>query len=106
MISLENYGGGYSAGSQIKAMKVEIGNFTLYFSYSTLIGFEIVKSRYPFEAQLFLIREHSYALTSSYMTNSHKSQIKKYDREVHYVDKDLLKELVMTNMLKQQYKER
>ena len=74
--------------SKFKAMCVELGNFKLYYSYSTLIGFETQKAQY--------ITNKRYSQT----TASHKSSARNYKKNPSHVRDSILKLIVLTNLLK------
>lgn len=104
MIEMRNYGGGSSAPSMKKAMKVDIGEYTLYFSYNTLIAFEN--------------KEKVYVTTKfhSHTTSRHESSVGWRDkvwrdspykvwRDREYVPDKLLQIIAYSNILKLPFKE-
>ena len=96
MINISNYGGGVSPSSQIKAMRVQVGDFKLYFSYTTLIGFETP------DAIFVTNTDHSHT------TSSHKYSIggwRSGNKTKHYVPDKLLQIIVYSNLLKLPFKE-
>ena len=91
-IGIYNYGGGSSPTSQIKAMKVNIGEFTLYFSYNTLIAFTTSKEVFMTEYQ------------HSHTTAGHKSSVGNWWKQKRIPDK-LLQMITYSNLTKLPFKE-
>lgn len=97
-ISMDNYGGGVSPSSQIKAMKVKVGSHILWFSYDTLIA-------YSNGSDIFRIDEGRYHNTSSHTSRNHMYQINSWSLSAHDVSEKVLHIITLTNMLKIPYKE-
>jgi len=76
-----------------KAVCVVIGDFKLYFSYNTLIGFETPTDQYLTE------KEHSFT------TSGHKRSVWDSFKNRHTVDQKVLELIVNTELLKQPFKE-
>lgn len=82
-----------SNNSKYKAMRLEMGNFKLYYSYNTLIAFETLKNQYVSN------------LPYSHTTRGHKYSTRNFGKDRHSVSEKVLKLVAITNLLKLPFEE-
>ena len=82
-----------SNGSKYKAMRLEMGDFKLYYSYNTLIAFETPKNQYISN------------LRYSHTTGGHKYSVREWEKDQHSVSEKVLKLVAITNLLKLPFEE-